>query len=64
MDQKNGRSQKSYCYKKSIFSRPSTTLRNFVNQFTFVLYFYNFWSELQMAAITPGDNIGIVVYNM
>ena len=27
------------------------------NSFTPVLYFYNFWPELQMAAITPGDNI-------
>ena len=31
--------------------------RNFWNPFTLVLYFYNFWPELQMATITPGDRI-------
>ena len=30
---------------------------NFWNPFTLVLYFYNFWPELQMATITPGDKI-------
>ena len=29
MDQKNGRSKKSYLSKKSVFSCPSTTQRNF-----------------------------------
>ena len=30
---------------------------HFVNLFLLVLYFYNFWPEIQMTAITPGDKI-------
>ncbi len=57
MDQKNGRSQKSCYYKKSVFSCPSIMLKNFWNRFTIVLYLYDFWPELEMAAITPKDII-------
>ena len=39
--------QKKNCYtEKSVFSCPSTTLRNFGNPFTFALYFHNFWPAL------------------
>ena len=53
----NGRSKKSGCNEKSIFSHPTTMQRNFWNPFTLVLYFYNFWPELQMATITSGDKM-------
>ena len=54
---KNSRSKKIYLNKKSVLSCPSTTRRNFWNPCTLVLYFYNFWPELQMAASNPGDKI-------
>ena len=37
--------------KKIVFFMPVNHAKEFV------LYFYNFWPELQMAAITPGDKI-------
>ena len=46
---------KNFLHKKSVFSILSTMQRNFSNPFILVLYFYNFWPELQMAAISPGD---------
>ena len=55
---KNGRTQKSCYNQKSVFSRPSTTWRNFWNPFTPVLYFYNFWAELLTAVAIPILRIG------
>ena len=55
MDQKMAGAKRAVKIKKSVFSHLSTKRRNFWNLFTLVLYFYSFWPELQMAAITPGD---------
>ena len=51
---KNGRSQKSCCNQKSVFSRKSTTQRNFWNPFTPVMYSCNFFQVLLMATSIPG----------
>ena len=51
---KNGRSQKSCCNQKSVFSCQSTTQKNFWNPITLVMYFHNFFPELIMAASIPG----------
>ena len=51
---KNGRSQKSCCNQKSVFSCQSTTQKNFWNPITLGMYFHNFFPELIMAASIPG----------
>ena len=51
---KNGRSQKSCCNQKSVFSCKSTTQRNFWNPFTPVMYSCNFFPVLLMATSIPG----------
>ena len=50
---KNSWSQKSCHNQKSVFSCPSTVQRNFWNPFTPVIYFYNFFPELLIAASIP-----------